>query len=170
MNTKFQIYRNLIYHFINENVNKDIKKKLKILKKRKLISEIISKINQNNFKKLDFDDLSKKKNVPIQKITLENLRANKILKEQVVNQIYAFPEKKIIVSNDLGLSEIFLVYIDKVISTSIDENSDEYEKYFKLSKISITNGLFNTYDNYIKKKYEIEINYKALKTVKNYFN
>ena len=70
----------------------------------------------------------------------------------------------------MGLSEIFLIYIDKIMSASIYENSDEYEKYFKLSKISMTNGLFNTYDSYIKKKYEIEINYKALKTVKNYFN
>lgn len=161
---------NIQKNFTNENVNKDIKKKLKNLEKRKLISEIMSKINQNNFKKLDFDTLSKKKNVAIQKITLMNLNDNKILKEQVVNQIYAFPEKKIIVSNDIDLSEIFLIYIDKVISASIDENSDEYEKYFKLSKISITNGLFNTYDSYIKKKYEIEINYKALRTVKNYFN
>ena len=134
------------------------------------MSEIISKINQNNFKKLDFDNLSKEKNVVIQKITLENLSDNKILKEQVVNQIYAFPEKKIIVANDIELSENFLIYIEKIISASINENSDEYQKYLKLSKISITNGLFNTYDNYIKKKYEIDINYKALKTVKNYFN
>ena len=127
-------------------------------------------INQNNFKKLDFDNLAKKKNVTIQKITLENLNDYQILKEQVVNQVYAFSEKKIIVANDIGLNEIFLIYIDKIKSVSIDKNSDKYEKYFKLSKISITNGLFNTYDSYIKKKYEIEINYKALKTVKGYFN
>ena len=101
---------------------------------------------------------------------MENLNDNKILKEQVVNQIYAFPEKKIIVANDIGLSENFLIYIDKIIRTSIDVNSDEYEKYYKLSKINITNRLFNTYDSYIKKKYEIDINYKALKAVKNYFN
>jgi hypothetical protein len=154
----------------NENVRKDIKKELKILKIRKFMSEIISKINQNNFKKLDFDNLSKEKNVVIQKITLENLSDNKILKKQFVNQIYAFPEKKIIVANDIELSENFLIYIEKIISASINENSDEYQKYLKLSKISITNGLFNTYDNYIKKKYEIDINYKVLKTVKNYFN
>ena len=56
------------------------------------------------------------------------------------------------------------------INVSINENSNEYEKYFKLSKIAMTNGIFNTYDNYIKKKYEIDINYKALTMVKNYFN
>ena len=98
----------------NENIRKNIKKELKILKIRKFMSEIISKINQNNFRKLDFDALSKEKNVAIQKITLENLKDNKILKEQVVNQIYAFPEKKIIVANDIELSENFLIYIKKI--------------------------------------------------------
>jgi len=34
----------------------------------------------------------------------------------------------------------------------------------------MTNDLYNTFDNYIRNKYEIDINYEALKTVKNYFN
>ena len=55
-------------------------------------------------------------------------------------------------------------------NVTISEQSEEYKKYLNLSKIKITNGLFNTYDDYIKKKYKIDINYKALDTVKNYFN
>ncbi len=35
--------------------------------------------------------------------------------------------------------------------------------------MKITNGLFNAYDSYIKKRYKIDINYKALDTVKNYY-
>ena len=161
---------NIQKNLTNENVNKDIKKKLKILEKRKLISEIISSINQNNFKKLDFDNLSKKKNVAVQKITLENLNDNKILKEQVVNQIYAFPEKKIIVVYDINFSENLLIYIAKIENVTIKENSEEYQKYLDLSKIKITGELYNTYDNYIKKRYKIDINYQALNIVKNYFN
>ena len=61
-------------------------------------------------------------------------------------------------------------FLYEIIDVYIDENSNEYEKYFKLSKIRITNELFNTYDNYIKKKYKIDINHKALKTIKDYFN
>ena len=37
-------------------------------------------------------------------------------------------------------------------------------------KIKITNELYNTYDNYIKKRYKIDINYQALDLVKNSFN
>ena len=134
------------------------------------MSEIIGKINQNNFSKSDFDNFSKNKSVPIQKIVLENINDTKILKDGIVNQIYNFPEKKVSASYNVTLTENFLVYVDEIIDVYIDENSSEYEKYFKLSKIRITNELFNTYDNYIKKKYKIDINHKALKTIKDYFN
>ena len=143
---------------------------LEMKTKRRLIAEIISKIVQNNFTKTDFDKLSNDKNLLIKKVRLENKNDNKILKKILVNKIYAIPEKKIIVVNDINLTESFLVYVDKVENVTISEQSEEYKKYVNLSKIKITNGLFNTYDKYIKKKYKIDINYKALDTVKNYFN
>ena len=65
--------------------------------KPKLISNIISKINKNNFKENDFDKLAKDKNVIINKIALHNKNDDKILEKEVVNQVYAFSEKKIIV-------------------------------------------------------------------------
>ena len=138
--------------------------------KRKLISEIISKLNQNNFIKSDFIKLSEDKDVVIKKIALDSKNDISTLKKELVNQIYAIPEKKINLVNDIGLTENYLIYIDMIENVSIDEKSDEYEKYLNLSKTKITNGLFNTYDNFIKEKYKIDINYKALNTVKNYFN
>ena len=154
----------------NKKVFKDVKKNLLSLNKRKSMSEIIGKINQNSFSKLDFDNFSKNKNVPIQKISLEGINDTKILKVGIVNQIYNFPEKKVSASYNIQLTENFLVYVDKIIDVNVDENSDDYKKYFNLTKISVTNELFNTYDKYIKEKYEIDINYKALKSIKDYFN
>ena len=152
--------------FIKKEILLDLGKKTK----RRLITEIIVKINKNNFNKYDFDKLSKDKNVNIKKISLNNQNDDKILKKEIVNQIYTFPEKKVIIVNDIGLSENFLIYIDKIKNVTIDENSEEYQKYFNLSKNQIVSELYNTYDNYIKKRYKIDINYQALNTVKNYFN
>ena len=154
----------------NETVRKDILLNLENATKRKLISEIIIKINKNNFIKSDFDKLSKDENAPIIKITLENQNDNTVLKKDLISHIYSFPEKKIIVVNDMSFSENFLIYIDKIENVTIKENSDEYQKYLNLSKIKITDELYNTYDNYIKKRYKIDINYQALDIVKNYFN
>jgi len=154
----------------NENVIVDIKANLQYLEIRRLMTQIVAKINQKKFLKIDFDNFSKNQNVSIQKITLDNLNDAKTLDDHVVSKIYTFPEKEVNLIFNAELTENFLVYIDEVMNASIDENSDEYEKYFNLSKISITSGLFNTYDKYLKEKYKIDINYKALKTIKDYFN
>ena len=134
------------------------------------ISVIISKINQNNFGKSDFDNLSNKENIPIKTISLKNQSDDQVLKKELINQIYSFSEKKVIVVHDIEFAENFLIYIDKIENVTIDENSQEYEKYLNLSKLNIANELYNTYDSYIKKRYKIDINYQALNTVKNYFN
>ena len=152
--------------FIKKEILLDLGKK----SKRRLITEIIVKINKNNFNKYDFDKLSKDKNVNIKKISLNNQNDDKILKKEIVNQIYTFPEKKVIIVNDIDLSENFLIYIDKIKNVTIDENSEEYQKYFNLSKNQIVSELYNTYENYIQKKYKIDINYQALDAIKNSYN
>ena len=154
----------------NRIVRKNIEQNLNLENKRKLISNIMSKINQGNFLKTNFDKLAKDKNVIVKKISIDSLNDNKILKTELINQIYSFPEKRVIIVNDISLTENYLIYIDKIENVLIDYATDEFKKYSNLSKIQITNTLFNTYDDYIKSKYEIDINYKALNTVKNYFN
>ena len=62
-----------------------------------------------------------------------------------------------------------LSYIDKIENVSINENFENYKKYFDLSKNEIANDLYNTYNSYLENKYEININYQALDKTKNYF-
>ena len=64
-----------------------------------------------------------------------------------------------------------MIYINKVEKVSIKNNGDdEYKGYSNLTKFNIKGELFNTYDTYLKAKYEIEINYNTLDSIKNYFN
>ena len=154
----------------NENVRKNILLNLEIKSKRKFMSEIIAKINKNNFTKSDFNKLSNDESVTIKKITLKNQNDDSTLKKDLISHIYTFPEKKIIVVSDMNFTENFLVYIDKIENVNIKDNSDKYREYLDLSKIKIKNDLYNTYDNYIRKRYKIDINYQALDIVKNRFN
>ena len=62
-----------------------------------------------------------------------------------------FLKKKIIVMHNIGITESFLIYIDKIENVTIDEKSDSYKKYLKLSRLKLSNELFNTYDAYIRK-------------------
>jgi len=167
---EFSKIENIQKGFEDNTVKKDILLNLELGIKRKLIAEIISKINKNNFSKSDFNKLSIDENVSIKKITLENRNDNKIIKDELVNQIYLSPEKKVIVINDIYLTENFLIFIDEVKSVTIDKNSEEYKKYLDLARLEITKKLYDTYDKLIKTKYKIDINYQTLNTVKNYFN
>ena len=154
----------------NKAVRNDVLSNLEIKTKRNLISEIVDKINKKNFIKSDFDKLSKNENVPIEKVTLKNRNDDKKLKKVLINQIYAYPEKKIIVVSDIAFSETLLVYIDKINHVTIEKKSDQYQEYFDLAKMKIIDELYDTYDDYIKKKYKIDVNYQALDAVKNHFN
>ena len=161
---------NIEMNIANESVKKKIIIDLGKKSKRKFIAELIDKINKNNFSKLDFDKLSQDKVVKIQKILLNSQNDNKILDKEIVQQIYNSAEKKVFIVSDLGFSENYLIYINKIEKVAIKDNDKDYQKYLNLSKANIRSNLYNAYDNYIKKRYKIDINYQALDTVKNYFN
>ena len=159
-----------------ENVQKDIDDKqtkekillnLKKGKKRKLISSLISKTSNKNFNKVNFDNFASEHNTEIEKIKINSRNDTKILKQDYVNQIFSYPEKKVIVVTDIGLTKNFLVYIDNVTNVQINKNSEDYEKYLKLSKFRISNAVYNSYDNWLKEKYKVEVNYPVLKEIKN---
>ena len=154
----------------DETVKKNILKNLESETKRKLLTQIISKINKNSFIKSDFDKLSSDENVSREKIILKNKADNNLLRQEIVSEIYAFPEKKVFVIHDLSFTEMLLIYINKIENVTIKENTDDYEKYSDLAKTQVKSSLYSSYDNYIKKKYKIDINYKALEIVKNNFN
>ena len=146
-------------------VQKDIFLSLEKNSKKKLMAEIISQINRNEFKKSDFDKFSKSENIPIKKIKINNKSDYEILKKEIINQIYKFSEKQIIVVADINMTESFLVYIDKVNRKFIKENAKDYQKYLNLGKIKLVNSLYNTYDIYIKEKYKVNINYQTFDNI-----
>ena len=149
------------------NIKNAVLEDLKNISKRKFVTNIINKINNNNFNKVEFDNLLKSENIAAKKISLKNLNDNKQLSESLVQQIYSYPEKKVILVADIGLSEAYLVYVDKVENVTIGIESKDYKKYLKLSKAKIITDLYTAYDSYLRKKYEVEINYNAFDNLKN---
>ena len=90
------------------------------------------------------------------------------MSENLVQRTYSYPEKKVILA-DMGLSEVYLVYIDKVENVTISKESKDYKKYLKLSKAKMITDLYGVYDSYLKKKYKVEINqcFEILKKILN---
>ena len=154
----------------DEKVKKEIILELKNINKRKLLSEIISKINSNNFGKSEFNQFSINENLKVQKIKLNSVSDKSILKEDIVAKIYKNPNKSVIVANDLDFIESYLIFIDNVEKVTINSNANEYKKYFNLTKVQMMSSVYNTYDIYLRDKYKIDINYQSLEVLKNSFN
>ena len=106
-----------------------------------MLAEIVDKINKNNFDKNDFEKLSKKENVNIQTINLNNRNDDKTLKIQIVNEIYNYPEKKVFVVSDLSYTENYLIYVNKIKNVTIGNDTDEYKRYLNLSQVKKANEL-----------------------------
>ena len=99
---------------------------------------------------------------------LKSQNEDKFLKKELISQIYKYPKNRVIVVADIGLTQSFLVYIDKIEDSSIDKSAEIYNKYLNLSKSKIKNNIYNTFDSYLTEKYKVNINHKALETVQNY--
>ena len=152
----------------NIKIKKEVVKNLERKVKREFVVGLIDKINKKEFSKNDFNEMAIKNLEKPNKLKLKSRSDNKVLKEGVVDQIYSYGKNRVIVVTDIGLSEVYLVYIDEIENVKISEDSKDKEKYFSLSKDKIVNTLYNTYDTYLKNKYKIDINYKALDGIQNY--
>ena len=154
---------------INDDlVKKDIITNLEKNEKRKLLSDLISKISANKFNKQNFDNFSKDKKIEIEEIVINNKDDERKIKKKLVEQIYSYPENKVMLATDVNFAEIYLVYVNKIEHVSIANKTKDYEKYSNLSKGRIINSVYNTYDAHLNKKYNVDINYKALESIKNY--
>ena len=102
----------------DEITRKMIKTKVEEKFKRKIISEIIGKINNNKFNKPEFDKFAKNQKIEIKKIKINSSFDDKILNQKLVNQIYKSAGKRAIVIADIGLKESYLVYINKMVYIS----------------------------------------------------
>ena len=67
------------------------------------------------------------------------------------------------------LSKSFLVLPIKTQFKKLKKNSTEFEKYEAKARLSLVNKIFNTFDQSLNQKYNVELNKKTIKRVKNSF-
>ena len=149
-------------------IQKDILTILEKQNKIKILTEIATKVNNKSFLKKDFDNFSEKENSEIKNLTLNNLNDDKNLNKNFISEIYKLPKFGLRVITDPNLTNNYLVYVKNVENAYIKKNDESYDKYLNLSKVKFTSSIYNTYDLYLRDKYKIDINYKALKSIKNY--
>ena len=152
----------------DKNFTSKIKENLINESKFKFNSDLLSKINQKKFKQNNFDDLLKKSLSKKKRAKINSINDDDIFGIESVKYLYTLSENKfaIVADNDLN---IYLTKITSVIDENISKYSKDYSEYEVKAYDKMLDGIYNSYDIYLNKKYKVKINEKTLERVKNYF-
>ena len=132
-------------------------------------AKLMTKINTNAFANSDFVKLAKSGQTDIRNISINSISDNNFFSTKSNRQIFGLSEKSFTLVNEIEKNKTFLVWIKEIQKPSLDKASDEYNKYYYEAIIGLKNNIYSSFDHYINQKYKVEINYKTLERLKNYF-
>jgi len=132
-------------------------------------AKLITKINTNSFAKSDFVKLAKSSQSDIRNISINSISDDNFFSTKSNKQIFGLSEKSFTLVNEIEKNKTFLVWIKEIQKRNLHKTSDEYNKYYYETIIGLKNNIYSSFDHYIKQKYKVEVNYKTLERLKNYF-
>ena len=178
-NNKFDIFENnenfIIYKIdnlvekkpnVNDKQTKDeilelVVQKNKFDYNRKLLEQIRDK----KFNDQKFVELGKDQILPH---ILNSIRDNKKFDIKSVEMLYSLPVNTFTLINDND-NKIYLVKIKNYEDIDLKKDSDEFKSYISKENTNNRNAILKSYDIFLNDKYKIDINQKAINTVKNLF-
>ena len=178
-NNKFDIFENnenfIIYTIdnlvekkpnVNDKQTKDeilelVVQKNKFDYNRKLLEQIRDK----KFNDQKFSELGKDQILPH---ILNSIRDNKKFEIKSVEMLYSLPVNTFTLINDND-NKIYLVKIKNYEDIDLKKDSDEFKSYISKENTNNRNAILKSYDIFLNDKYKIDINQKAINTVKNLF-
>ena len=159
---------NKILDINNQNVKETITKQLKILNLIQENASLSVKISEKKFGEKEMMELSKKYNVPIEKIKIKNILDDSKFSKVLLEQIYSFSSGQIFTVTDYPIAKKnFLVKIDNEIDPPINRSTDIYRKYAEKANADYISKVYKSYDSYINSIYKININEKVLERLIN---
>jgi len=132
-------------------------------------TKLMAKIKTNSLTESDFVQLAKESRTDIEDISINGIRDNNFFSTKSNNQIFKLREKNFTIVDEIEKNKTFLIWVREIQKPSLNKASDEYDKYYHETIIGLKNNIYSSFDHYINQKYKVEINYKTLERLKNYF-
>tara|TARA_Y100001970_G_scaffold114410_1_gene142744 strand:- start:5172 stop:6599 length:1428 start_codon:yes stop_codon:yes gene_type:complete len=104
----------------------------------------------------------------INNISLKSIADNEFFSNDSIKLIYSMPNKSFLLTADKK-NNIYLVYINNIISKNITNNDGKMKLYSNQSVKNIKNNLYKSYDLLMNDKYKVKLNQKTLDRIKNHF-
>ena len=132
-------------------------------------TKLMAKIKTNSLTESDFVQLAKTSQIDIKDISINDIRDNNFFSTKSNNQIFKLREKDFTIVDEIEKNKTFLILVKEIQKANLDKTSDEYDKYYYETVISLKNNIYSSFDHYINQKYKVEINYQTLERLKNYY-
>ena len=152
----------------DKNFTSKIKENLVNESKFKFNRDLVNNINQNKFTQINFNELLKKSLSEINRTKIKSINDHDLFSIESVKYLYSLPKNKFAIVADDELN-IYLTKIKDVFFKNISSDSGDYSEYEIKAYDKMIDGIYNSYDIYLNKKYKVKINEKTLERVKNYF-
>ena len=127
------------------------------------------KIKTNSLTESDFVQLTKGSRTDIKDISINGIRDNNFFSTKSNNQIFQLREKNFTIVDEIEKNITFLILVREIQKPNLNKTSDEYSEYYHETIIGLKDNIYSSFDHYINQKYKVEINYKTLERLKNYF-
>ncbi len=126
---------------------------------------LLKRIQDKEFNEDDFSNLGKNK---IQSLKLNSIKDNKVFEINSVQMLYSLPLNSFTLVNDEN-DNIYLAKIKDYDDIKFQMDTENYEQFSKKENTKIRNEILKSYDLFLNKKYNVNINQIAIDNVKNLF-
>ena len=178
-NNNFDIFENnddyVIYKIENtvqrkpdlndDQIKNEIKELVYQKNKFEFNRNLLEKIKDKKFTDDDFLNLGKNQ---IQTLKLNSIKDNKTFEINSVRMLYSLPSNSFTLINDEN-NNIYLAKIKNYDDMTKQISSEDFEKFLNKENTKIRNDILKSYDLFLNKKYNVDINQIAINNVKNLF-
>ena len=126
---------------------------------------LLKKIREKKFNKNDFLKLGKNQ---IEAIKLNSIKDNKKFDIDSVQILYSLPVNSFTLITDDN-KKVYLAEIMNYQNVDLKKDTKEFKLYITKEKTNARNTILKTYDVFLSGKYKVDINQKAINSIKNLF-
>ena len=155
--------------FDDPDVQKALNAQLNFKNKIESNTSILKDISMGALDKTKFDEFASKNKLDIKNYTLKSLKQNEIFSESIIRRIFLTKDGEIDLITNNTLTKSFLIYVINTKHKDLKKGSNEYEQYEAKARLNLINKIYQSHDNDLNEKYEVELNQRTIERVKNSF-
>jgi peptidyl-prolyl cis-trans isomerase D len=153
----------------NDEVKNAITSQIQFKKKLDKNIKIKEEISKSSFDQKKIKEFVLKNKLQLNKLKINGLNDNKTFDKNLINEIFKIKDNQAKLLSNNTLSKNFIIISEKTEYPKLELNSKEYEKYKIVANNEFTSKIFRLYDRSVNSKYNVELNNKVIKRIKNSF-